>query len=161
MEFFPLFHLLAMLATGLIGGLYLTMDNTILPGLEKLDDKEYFRLFHRVGQVIHNPFYNILLFGAHLAQLLACILSFLSEDSMEIYFLALATVIYGLGVIWVSIRWIVPLHVELAARAANKGLEENGEFRETFRHRWKRYNRIRLTAAAISFLLLLFTLLST
>lgn len=156
MTLFPPIILLAMLGTGMICGLYFTMDNAVLPNLLRLNDKEYFRVFQKISKAIHTPFYYILLFGAHLFQLLACLLSFLYGSTTQMYLLISAAVIYGLGVIATSMRKVIPLQTEIETTVNRNGNEEfPSGIRRSFEQRWKRYNRIRILAALVSALLLL------
>lgn len=156
MALFPLFNLLAMLGTGMICGLHLTLDNSVLPNLLRLDDENHFRVFYKMIKAVHTPFYNILLFGAHLFQLLACLLSFLSGNATQMYILIGVAVLYGLGVIAVSMKYIVPLQTELETLVERKGEDPiNPDFRSGILHQWKRYNRIRIISALVSAVLLM------
>lgn len=145
-----------MLGTGMIGGLHLTLDNTVLPNLLRLDEESHFRVFYKMIRAVHTPFYSLLLFGAHLFQLLACLLSFLSGNATQMYLLIIVAVMYGLGVIAVSMKYIIPLQTELEALVEHQSDDNsNPDYRLGLLHRWKRYNRIRIAAALISAVLLM------
>jgi len=150
---------LTILFTGLSAGLCFTWSNAVTTGIGRLDDLGYLSAFQQMNRTILNPMFFIVFFGSLLLNLVNIYL-FKSTSSTIIWLLILATVIYFLGVVLITIFGNVPLNEMLDKADLNSAsVEELRNLRESFEVKWNRLHLIRTLASAISFLLLLISLI--
>ena len=145
--------------TGLSAGLCFTWTNAITPGIGKLDNMSYLTSFQQMNRSIINPMFIIAFFGPSILGIISLI-SFRYASTEIIWVLIVAIAIYFLGVVLITIFGNVPLNNTLeatelstASRASLKSL------RDLFEVKWNRLHLIRTISAAVSFLLLIISLI--
>ena len=149
------------LLTGLSAGLCFTWSNAVTTGIGKLDDLSYLSAFQQMNRSIINPLFIIVFFGPLFAGLLN-IYQYSNESSTRIWLLNIAVAVYFFGVIVITIFGNVPLNEILdKTDLATASLEDLQQLRERFETKWNRLHLIRTIASAISFLVLIVTLINT
>lgn len=147
------------LLTGLSAGLCFTWTNAITPGIGNLDNYGYLSAFQQMNKSIINPLFIILFFGPFFLGLIN-MYAFRNASSSLVWLMILATAIYFLGVVLITIFGNVPLNEMLDKADLSSASNENLEaLREAFEVKWNRLHLIRTFASIISFLLLIISLL--
>ena len=131
-----------------------------MPGIAKLNDKEYLSAFKHMDGIIQNnqPIFILVWGGSILSVIATSALGIMNLDGAQVYLLAAASVLYLVGVQVPTFRFNIPLNNSLQNMNL-KELEANeaATFRVHFETSWNRWNRIRTVNAivAVSMLLLL------
>ena len=147
------------LLTGLSAGLCFTWTNAITPGIGNLDNYGYLSAFQQMNRTIINPPFIIVFFGPFFLSLINLYV-FRNAASSLIWLLILATAIYFMGVLLVTIFGNVPLNGMLDKTDLGiASIDELGQLREKFEVKWNRLHLIRTLTSMISFLLLIISLL--
>lgn len=150
-------HLILVLLTGLSAGLCFTWGNAVTPGIGKLDDLGFLMAFQQMNRVILNPTFFIVFMGPSLLGIINLFL-FKGTNGMLWWFLLGSVLVYGLGVIVVTVLGNVPLNEmidQYALETLNK--DELKSLREAFETKWNQYHFIRIISAIVSFIGLLIT----
>jgi len=143
------------LLTGLSAGLCFTWSNAVTTGIGLLDDLGYLSAFQQMNRTILNPTFFIVFLGPIPLHLINIYL-FKSTSSTTLWLLILATVIYFLGVVLITIFGNVPLNEMLdKTNLGSESVEELKSLRDAFENKWNRLHQIRTISSSISFLLLL------
>ena len=147
------------LLTGLSAGLCFTWTNTITTGIGNLDNYGYLSAFQQMNRSILNPTFFIVFFGPSFLGVINLYV-FKDEPNSLFWLLILATVIYFLGVVIVTMFGNVPLNDILnKTDLITASSEDLKTLRNTFEVKWNRLHLIRAISSISSFLLLILTLL--
>ena len=148
--------LLCSLATGFI----LTYAVVVMPGLSKLDDKEFIKAFQVTDGIIQNnqPIFILIWVGSIISVLSTIIVSILSLGILEAWLIILTSLIYLLGVQGITISIHLPLnkHIQNIDIDTTDSQTLSGE-RKNFETKWNFFNNIR-TGIAL-FVILIFLLI--
>jgi uncharacterized membrane protein len=132
-----------------------------MPGIAKLDDREFIRAFQAMDRVIqkNQPVFVLIWVGSVLALLTAAGLGFGQLHGSNRALLILAALVYVLGVQLPTIRINIPLNNALqlldpGAMNERARKEARGEFERP----WNRWNVIRTACSWLTSLLLLILL---
>ena len=150
-------HVILVILTGLSAGLCFTWGNAVTPGIGKLDDLGFLMAFQQMNRVILNPTFFIVFIGPFFLGIINLFLS--KYTNVVVWWLLLGSVIlYGLGVILVTVLGNVPLN-EMIDQYALETLDKNQlkALREAFENKWNRFHVIRMVSAIVSFISLLIT----
>ena len=150
--------LLCALATGFI----LTYAIIIMPGLSKLDDKEFIKAFQVTDGIIQNnqPIFILIWVGSIISVLGTIITSILSLGIVEAWPIIFVGVIYLLGVQVITISIHLPLNKHIQKIDINSTNSQTlSEVRKNFETKWNYFNNIRTSIAL--FVLLIFLLILT
>ncbi|MCE2613852.1 DUF1772 domain-containing protein [Flavobacteriaceae bacterium D16] len=151
--------ILATFLTGLSAGLCFTWSNAVTTGLANLDDLSYLRAFQQMNRTILNPTFFLVFFGP---VFLGGLGAFLTRNAHPTTFwlVLTATLLYFFGVGLVTVFGNVPLN-ELVDKAelAETGVEAAASLRKKFENPWNTYHYVRTYISALSFLLLLVSLI--
>ena len=151
---------LSIISCSLVAGLLFGFAVVVMPGIAKLNDKEYLSAFKHMDGIIQNnqPIFILVWGGSILSVIATSALGIMNLDGAQVYLLAAASVLYLVGVQVPTFRFNIPLNNSLQ----NMNLEEleaneAATFRVHFETSWNRWNRIRTVNAivAVSMLLLL------
>ena len=151
---------LSIISCSLVAGLLFGFAVVVMPGIAKLNDKEYLSAFKHMDGIIQNnqPIFILVWGGSILSVIATSALGIMNLDGAQVYLLAAASVLYLVGVQMPTFRFNIPLNNSLQ----NMNLEEleaneAATFRVHFETSWNRWNRIRTVNAivAVSMLLLL------
>ena len=149
---------LAILFTGISAGLCFTWSNAVSPGIGKLNNLGFLQSFQQMNRTIINPAFIVVFFGPFLINLLNLYL-FKSTSNTLVWLLAVATIIYFIGVVLITILGNVPLNEMLdKTDLSTANMDQLKSLREHFEVKWNRLHLIRTLASTISFLLLILSL---
>lgn len=145
----------AILLTGLSAGLFYAWEFSVIPGTKKVGDHTYIETMQSINRAIINPAFMLIFFGSLAVQILS---TFQFKGTPAFWFLVVATAIYFLGTILVTIMGNVPLNNALdVVEIKNLSPDQLINQRSHYEPRWNRLHTIRTTFSVISFMLLLFT----
>jgi uncharacterized membrane protein len=144
----------------LVAGLLFGFAIVVMPGIEKLTDKDYLLAFKHMDGIIQNnqPLFILVWAGSILSIIITLILGIMNLSGTQIYLLVFASILYLLGVQLPTFRFNIPLNNTLQ-NLDIESLEESEatSSRVDFEIPWNRWNKIRTVNAilAVSMLLLL------
>ena len=131
--------ILAVIATGLMAGVFQLYSHTVMPGLAKTDDRTFVGAFQAMDRAIINPLFLSTFLGAFIFTGLATALSFGPATRSLLPWLLVALVLYLIVVI-ITFRVNVPLNDALEAATD----PDPGAVRERFNEAlWVRWNHAR------------------
>ena len=151
--------ILATFLTGLTAGLCFTWTNAVTTGIGRLNNLGYLQAFQQMNRAIINPLFMIVFFGPFIVHFINIIL-FRNSSSTVIVMLTMVAALYFLGVVLMTIFGNVPLNEVLdKTDLAKASMEDLQALRDRFEVKWNRMHLIRTITSALSFLLLLISLL--
>jgi len=144
--------------SGLMAGLFYAWSISVNSGLAKIDDASYLQAFQSMNRAILNPLFFVVFFGLVVLLPVLSYLSFQTSISNQFWYVILATILYFVGTIGVTIGGNVPLNNTLEAlQIESMTPEQMDVFRKGFESKWNRLNHIRTISSVITFLLLVLT----
>jgi len=143
------------LFSGLMAGLFYSWSISVTPGLAKINDLSYLQAFQSMNRAILNPLFFIVFFGLVVLLPVLSYLSFQTSIGNQFWYLILATILYFVGIIGVTIVGNIPLNNALETlQIESMTPEQMDEFRKGFESKWNRLNLIRAISSSLTFLLL-------
>ena len=162
MDFLDISLFFSILLCALAAGFILTYAIIVMPGLSKLDDKEFIKAFQVTDGIIQNnqPIFILIWVGSIISVLGTIIISILSLGIVEAWLIIFAGVIYLLGVQVITISIHLPLNKHIQKIDINSTNSQTlSEVRKNFETKWNYFNNIR-TGIAL-FVILIFLLILT
>ena len=162
MDFLDISLFFSILLCALAAGFILTYAIIVMPGLSKLDDKEFIKAFQVTDGIIQNnqPIFILIWLGSIISVLGTIITSILSLGIVEAWLIIFAGVIYLLGVQVITISIHLPLNKHIQKIDINLTNSQTlSEVRKNFETKWNYFNNIR-TGIAL-FVILIFLLILT
>ena len=162
MDFLDIMLCFSILLCALATGFILTYAIIVMPGLSKLDDKEFIKAFQVTDGIIQNnqPIFILIWVGSIISVLGTIITSILSLGIVEAWLIIFAGVIYLLGVQGITILIHLPLNKHIQKIDINSiNSQTLSEVRKNFETKWNYFNNIR-TGIAL-FVILIFLLILT
>ena len=162
MDFLDISLFFSILLCALAAGFILTYAIIIMPGLSKLDDKEFIKAFQVTDGIIQNnqPIFILIWVGSIISVLGTIITSILSLGIVEAWLIIFAGVIYLLGVQVITISIHLPLNKHIQKIDINSTNSQTlSEVRKNFETKWNYFNNVR-TGIAL-FVILIFLLILT
>ena len=162
MDFLDISLFFSILLCALATGFILTYAIIVMPGLSKLDDKEFIKAFQVTDGIIQNnqPIFILIWVGSIISVLGTIITSILSLGIVEAWLIIFAGVIYLLGVQGITISIHLPLNKHIQKIDTNSiNSQTLSEVRKNFETKWNYFNNIR-TGIAL-FVILIFLLILT
>ena len=160
MDFFYFFSLLSILSCSLVTGFIFTYAVVVMPGLSKLDDKEFLKAFQVTDEVIQNkqPIFMLTWIGSIVSVLSLILISITYVGLSETWLIVLVALIYLLGVQGITIFIHLPLNNQIQKLNLEKLKDGNlRDERLNFENKWNFFNNIRTTIAFfVSLTLLIF-----
>ena len=154
--------ILSILSCSLVGGFIFTYAIVVMPGLSKLNDKDFLRAFQVTDAVIQNkqPLFMFTWIGSIVAMLTTILVSLVSVGLPETWLILLIGVTYLLGVQGITVAIHIPLNNHIQKVKIEELNDETlANERLKFETKWNFFNYIR-TAIAISVSVLLLLLLT-
>ena len=154
--------IVSILSCSLVGGFIFTYAVVVMPGLSKLNDKDFLRAFQVTDAVIQNkqPLFIFTWIGSIIAMLTTILVSLLSVELQETWLIFLIGFAYLLGVQGITIAIHIPLNNHIQKVKLEELNDETlANERLKFETRWNFFNYIR-TSIAISVSLLMLILLA-
>ena len=152
----------SILSCSLVGGFIFTYAVVVMPGLSKLNDKDFLRAFQVTDAVIQNnqPLFMFTWIGSIVAMLTTILVSLVSVGLPETWLILLIGVAYLLGVQGITVAIHIPLNNHIQKVKIEELNDETlANERLKFETRWNFFNYIR-TSVAISVSVLMLILLT-
>lgn len=162
MVFLDISLFFSILLCALAAGFILTYAIIVMPGLSKLDDKEFIKAFQVTDGIIQNnqPIFILIWVGSIISVLGTIITSILSLGIVEAWLIIFVGVTYLLGVQGITISIHLPLNKHIQKIDINSTNSQTlSEVRKNFETKWNYFNNIR-TGIAL-FVILIFLLILT
>ena len=147
------------LLCSLVTGFILTYAIVVMPGLSKLDDKEFIKAFQVTDGIIQNnqPIFILIWVGSIISVVSTIIISIFTLGLLEGWKIIFVSLVYLLGVQAITIIIHLPLNKRIQNIDINStNLQSLNEERKNFEKKWNYFNNIR---TVIAFLVSLFFLL--
>ncbi len=161
---FQIVLILTTLLCSLVAGFLFAFATVVMPGIKKLNDREFIRAFQVIDGVIQNnqPLLVAVWMGSILAALAAAVLGFGQLDGTQRLLSISAPIVYILGVQLSTFTINVPLNNRLQ-RLNVDAMDEVAlkAARMNFEPGWNRWNLVRTPFAGLAsvlFMILLFRL---
>jgi uncharacterized membrane protein len=143
-------------ATALMGGLFFAFSWAVMPGLKRLPDAAFIAAMQSINRAIQNPVFFAGFVGAALLLPLSTYVeySFAKTAPLRFWLLLVASVVYILGVIGVTIGGNVPLNEMLDAfDVQSASASEVADHRRAFEPLWSQLHAVRTWASFLTILL--------
>ena len=147
------------LLCSLVTGFILTYAIVVMPGLSKLDDKEFIKAFQVTDGIIQNnqPIFILIWVGSIISVVSTIIISIFTLGLLEGWKIIFVSLVYLIGVQAITIIIHLPLNRRIQNIDINTtNLQSLNEERKNFETKWNYFNNIR---TVIAFLVTLFFLL--
>ncbi len=147
------------LLCSLVTGFILTYAIVVMPGLSKLDDKEFIKAFQVTDGIIQNnqPIFILIWVGSIISVVSTIIISIFTLGILEGWKIIFVSLVYLIGVQAITIIIHLPLNRRIQNIDINStNLQSLNEERKKFETKWNYFNNIR---TVIAFLVTLFFLL--
>ena len=154
--------ILSILSCSLVAGFIFTFAIVVMPGISKLNDKDFIRAFQVTDAVIQNnqPLFMVTWVGSIVAMLLTILVSLGSLGFSEAWPIVLVCFLYLLGVQGITIIIHIPMNRQIQKlKIKEANYRDLANERLKFERRWNFFNHIR-AGIAISVSLLLLVILS-
>ena len=143
----------------LVTGFIFTYSVVVMPGLSKLNDKEFVRAFQVTDGIIQNnqPLFMITWIGSIIAILFMIIISIMTSGLVNSWLIIFTGTTYLLGVQGITITVHLPLNNKIQKLEVEKiSSSLLKEERSKFEKKWNFYNNIRtMISVSVSFFLIL------
>ena len=162
MDLLDISLILSITLCSLVSGFIFTYAIVVMPGLSKLNDKEFIRAFQVTDSVIQNnqPIFMFTWIGSIVSLISTILTSVIGFGLSENWLVLLFSVVYLFGVHGITIAIHIPLnnHIQklLIEELNDAAITDE---RVKFERKWNYYNNIR-TSISVSVSLLLLILLS-
>jgi uncharacterized membrane protein len=160
-----LFQAVLTLATflcSLVAGFLLAFAVVVMPGIRRLDDGAFIRVFQVIDRVIQNgqPVFMFVWAGSALTMMLAAGLGVWALNGADRLLLILAAIVYLFCVQLPTLTINVPLNSQLQKlNVATMSEPGRKQARTEFEPRWNKWNSIRTACASVASMLLILLLL--
>ena len=147
------------LLCSLVTGFILTYAIVVMPGLSKLDDKEFIKAFQVTDGIIQNnqPIFILIWVGSIISVVSTIIISIFTLGILEAWKIIFVSLVYLIGVQAITIIIHLPLNRRIQKIDINSISSQSlNEERKNFETKWNYFNNIR---TVIAFLVTLFFLL--
>ena len=149
----------SILTCSLVTGFIFTYAVVVMPGLSKLNDKEFIRAFQVTDGIIQNnqPLFMLTWVGSIIAILSSILIAIIFVGISETWLIILVGVVYLLGVQGITISINIPLNNHLQQVNIDElNSQKLSEERIKFENKWNKFNIIRTVIAfSVSVILLL------
>lgn len=156
-ELTTMLTVIALVGTGIIGGLLFTFSNFMMRVLSKLPGNQGMITMQSINTSIQNPIFFLVFFGSAVITLLLSILAIIDFSTIGQLYLLGGSVSYFLGCFVVTAFVNVPLNNLLAA--ANHENEEGKQLWQRYLSRWTFWNHVRVVSCLLAISLLAISLI--
>ncbi len=158
MDIFNIVLVVAVLLCSLVAGLLFAFVVVVMPGIKRLDDKNFIKAFQVMDGIIQNnqPLFMIAWVGSVLFLLAAVALGIAELQSADLSLLALSAAVYVFGVQLPTVINNIPLNNKLQTLNTD-ALSEKAlhAARQEFESKWNRWNIFRTFFSIIAVVFLL------
>ena len=152
MSLFVIVLLVATVLCSLVTGFVFTYAVVVMPGLSKLEDKEFIRAFQATDQVIqHNqPVFISVWVGSILSVVITMVTGLVGSIGSAGWVAVIIGVVYLLGVQGITISVHLPLNNQMQRFRVNEMDSESIHVqRREFEARWTYFNKIRAVISCV------------
>lgn len=142
--------------TALMGGLFYAFSWAVMPGLKRLPDAVYITAMQSINRAIQNPVFLGAFLGTAVLLPVCVYLEYspLKPLSLRFWLLVVASVVYIIGVMGVTIGGNVPLNEALDAfDVTSASASVVADHRKAFEDLWSQYHAVRTGASFLTILL--------
>jgi uncharacterized membrane protein len=148
--------LIGTLFTGIMAGLFFAWSFSVMNGLAKIPDKEFIIAMQSMNRSIQNPIFFLFFFGTAILLPISTYLGYNKSSQGVFWLFFIATLLYWIGVMGVTVLRNIPLNMMLDVFATeSKSAKEMGLLRQQFEQRWNNWNLVRVFSNMAAFILLL------
>ena len=150
MDILDISLIFSILTCCLVTGFIFTYAVVVMPGLSKLNDKEFLRAFQVTDGIIQNnqPLFMLTWVGSIISILSTIVLSVAMIGLSEAWLIILVGFVYLLGVQGITIVIHIPLNNHIQQLNIDELNEQNlSEERKKFEKKWNAFNYIRTVIA--------------
>jgi uncharacterized membrane protein len=141
----------AVLAMGLMAGVFWIFSNTIMPGLRHTDDRSFVGAFQSIDRAIINPWFMVAFFGALVLTGLAAVLHLGGDKRSLLPWIGAAFVLYLIAVV-ITLAVNVPLNDAIKAAGDPARIGDLAAVRRHFDEaRWSAWNLVRTLTSTAAF----------
>ena len=147
------------LLCSLVTGFILTYAIVVMPGLSKLDDKEFIKAFQVTDGIIQNnqPIFILIWVGSIISVVSTIIMSIFTLGLLEAWKIIFVSLVYLIGVQAITIIIHLPLNRRIQKIDINSISSQSlNEERKNFETKWNYFNNIRTVIAVLVTLFFLF-----
>ena len=159
MDFLDVSLIFSILSCTLVTGFILTYAVVVMPGISKLEDKEFIRAFQVTDGVIQNnqPLFILTWLGSVNSVICTILSSIIIVGLLEALLIIFVGAVYLFGVQGITISVHLPLNNRIQKMNINKmNYQTLSEERKKFETKWNYFNNIRTGIAfSVSLILLL------
>lgn len=162
MSLFQVAVALSALLCSLVAGFVFAFATVAMPGIHRLNDRDFLRAFKAMDGVIQSsqPVFMLVWVGSVVALMVSALLSFWALDGLDRLLAILAAAVYMLGVQLPTATINIPLNNRLQRQDLDTAAESMiRESRNDFEDRWVRWNAIRTLFATLTSAMLIVLLL--
>jgi uncharacterized membrane protein len=142
--------------TALVAGLFYSWSCSVIPGLSRLSDKNYIAAMQSINKAILNPVFFVSFLGALVLLPFSTYQFYVRPLSVQFWLLAIATLIYTIGVFGVTVFGNVPLNDQLAVFYLSSAKPtEIAAHRMQFETAWNNFNILRTSSAVLVLVLVI------
>ncbi len=159
---FPIMLTIATLFSSLATGLVFTFAIVTMPGIKKLNDREFIHAFQVMDGIIQDgqPIFILVWLGSVLALIISTVIGFGQLEGLPRILLIVATALYIFGMQLPTIRFNIPLNNQLQTLQVDAMNEEELKTaRQEFEPEWNRWNTLRTLVATVACILLFVVLI--
>lgn len=150
----------AILATGVMTGIFFTWTNAVTPGIGKLSAMRYLHALQSMNRAILNTSFRIVFIGAVITVALVPLCYYKTFPNYVFWIFITVFIIYWIGVFGVTFLGNIPLNRMLDATDLETISIENAKtLRMYIEAKWNNLNLIRTISSGISFLVLILSVL--
>ena len=134
------------LLCSLVTGFILTYAIVVMPGLSKLDDKEFIKAFQVTDGIIQNnqPIFILIWVGSIISVVSTIIISIFTLGILEGWKIIFVSLVYLIGVQAITIIIHLPLNRRIQKIDINStNLQSLNEERKNFETKWNYFNNVR------------------
>ena len=150
MDFLDISLFFSILLCALAAGFILTYAIIVMPGLSKLDDKEFIKAFQVTDGIIQNnqPIFILIWVGSIVSVLSTIITSILSLGILDAWLIIFVGVVYLLVVQGITILIHLPLNKSIQNIDINSSNSETlSKMRKSLETKWNYFNNVRTVVA--------------
>jgi uncharacterized membrane protein len=149
----PIAGFLALLASGLMAGLFYAYSVSVIWGLNRADPRAAIDSFNGINVAILNPLFLLVFIGVPVLGGLTAILFWQSGHSAATWMFAASAIVYAVGTLGVTMGINVPMNDALAKAVVPQDIAAARQVWDAFAAGWMPWNHIRAVAATLSLLL--------
>ncbi|WP_280443879.1 DUF1772 domain-containing protein [Nocardia brasiliensis] len=134
--------LVALMATGLLAGLYYAYAVSVMLGLAKVDDKTFVEVMNKINLAIVNPVFMLSFLGSVGFSIVAALFFLRSDLRPVLVWIGIGIALNILSLLFSGI-FNIPLNNELATAPEQYGAADYAAFREAYEAPWVTWNIVR------------------